>query len=125
MQPYTFTEIEKKWQNRWKKEKSIVDGSALTTKDLPRYYILNMFPYPSGSGLHVGHYMGYVASDILSRYYKHGGYHVMNPMGFDAFGLPAEQYAIQTGQHPAITTAKNIEKYIAQFQQVALDFDWD
>ncbi|WP_342264930.1 leucine--tRNA ligase [Cardinium endosymbiont of Philonthus spinipes] len=125
MQPYIFTEIEKKWQNRWKTQKSMIDRSSFIVKNVPKYYILNMFPYPSGSGLHVGHYMGYVASDILSRYYKHSGYHVMNPMGFDAFGLPAEQHAIQTGQHPAITTAKNIEKYIAQLDQVALDFDWD
>ncbi|CAH2559948.1 leucine--tRNA ligase [Cardinium endosymbiont of Oedothorax gibbosus] len=125
MQPYIFTEIEKKWQNRWKAQKSIIDSRSLTTKNVPKYYILNMFPYPSAEGLHVGHYVGYVASDILSRYYKHSGYRVMNPMGFDAFGLPAEQHAIQTGQHPAITTAKNIEKYIVQLKQVALDFDWD
>ncbi|MGI2257375.1 leucine--tRNA ligase [Candidatus Cardinium hertigii] len=125
MQPYIFTEIEQKWQNKWKEQKSVTADRSLTTNDLPNYYILNMFPYPSGSGLHVGHYMGYVASDILSRYYKHSGYHVMNPMGFDAFGLPAEQHAIQTGQHPAVTTAKNIEKYIVQLKQIALDFDWD
>ncbi len=125
MQPYIFTEIEKKWQNRWKEQKAIIDHSSFATKNLPKYYMLNMFPYPSGSGLHVGHYIGYVASDILSRYYKHSGYHVMNPMGFDAFGLPAEQHAIQTGRHPAVTTAKNIERYIVQLKQVALDFDWD
>lgn len=110
----------KKWQNRWKAQKAIIGTNSLVTKQVPKYYILNMFPYPSGSGLHVGHYIGYVASDILSRYYKHNGYHLMNPMGFDA-----EQHAIQTGQHPAITTAKNIAKYIVQFKQVALDFDWD
>lgn len=125
MQPYIFTEIEQKWQNRWQEQKSVTNHRFLTTTNLPRYYILNMFPYPSGSGLHVGHYIGYVASDILARYYKHSGYHVMNPMGFDAFGLPAEQHAIQTGQHPAITTAKNIERYIVQLKQIALDFDWD
>ncbi|AXI24139.1 leucine--tRNA ligase [Cardinium endosymbiont of Sogatella furcifera] len=125
MQPYIFTEIEKKWQNRWQEQKSIISSRSCTTTDAPKYYLLNMFPYPSGSGLHVGHYMGYVASDILARYYKHNGYHVLNPMGFDAFGLPAEQHAIQTGRHPAITTAKNIEKYTAQLNQVALDFDWD
>ena len=125
MQPYIFTEIEQKWQNRWKAQKSITDPIAFTAKSKPKYYMLNMFPYPSGSGLHVGHYVGYIASDILSRYYKHSGYHVMNPMGFDAFGLPAEQHAIQTGQHPAVTTAKNTEKYIVQLNQVGLDFDWD
>ncbi|ROT46910.1 hypothetical protein EDM02_05020 [Candidatus Cardinium hertigii] len=123
MQPYIFTSIEQKWQSRWEEQKAIMQNASLN--NAPKYYILNMFPYPSGSGLHVGHYAGYVASDIISRYYKHHGYHVMNPMGFDAFGLPAEQYAIQTGQHPAITTEKNIKKYVQQLKQAALDFDWD
>ncbi len=125
MQSYIFTEIEQKWQNRWKAQKSITDRNLLTAKNIPKYYMLNMFPYPSGSGLHVGHYVGYIASDIVCRYYKHIGYHVMNPMGFDAFGLPAEQHAIQTGQHPAVTTQKNIAKYITQLDQIGLDFDWD
>ncbi len=125
MESYIFTEIEKKWQNKWKEQKSTIGNRSLASKHLPKYYMLNMFPYPSGSGLHVGHYVGYIASDIICRYYKHSGYHVMNPMGFDAFGLPAEQHAIQTGQHPAITTEKNITKYITQLNQVALDFDWD
>ena len=128
MQPYTyiFTEIEKKWQTKWAQHKvGTTVNQSPNPPQTPKHYILNMFPYPSGSGLHVGHHTGYIASDILSRYYKHNGYCVMNPMGFDAFGLPAEQYAIQTGQHPAITTAQNIAKYKEQFDQIALDFDWD
>ena len=91
----------------------------------PKFYILNMFPYPSGEGLHVGHALGYVASDIFARYKKMQGYTVLNPMGFDSFGLPAEQYAILTGQHPAITTEKNVQHYIAQMKKMNLDFDWE
>lgn len=125
MVPYTFTSIERKWQNRWETQKSFVPSTSPSIGPALKYYILNMFPYPSGSGLHVGHYTGYVASDILARYYKHNGYHVMNPIGFDSFGLPAEQYAIQTGQHPAITTEQNIKKYREQLKQVSLDFDWE
>lgn len=124
MQPYPFTQVEQKWQAKWKEQKLLPHSLNLPTSNGPKYYLLNMFPYPSGSGLHVGHYAGYVASDILSRYYRHNGYQVMNPMGFDAFGLPAEQHAIQTGQHPAVTTSKNIKKYINQLNQVGLDFDW-
>src|SRR5690606_18820938 len=91
----------------------------------PKYYVLDMFPYPSGSGLHVGHPLGYIASDIVSRYKRLKGFNVLHPMGFDAFGLPAEQYAIQTGQHPAITTAQNIETYKRQLRQIGFSFDWD
>jgi len=123
MEPYNFIVIEEKWKKIWKEGSKPSISAQITHPH--KYYILNMFPYPSGSGLHVGHYLGYIASDIVARYHKHNGYHVINPMGFDAFGLPAEQYAIQTGQHPAITTKTNINKYIEQFQQIGLDFDWD
>ncbi|WP_419241646.1 leucine--tRNA ligase [Cardinium endosymbiont of Nabis limbatus] len=123
MRAYNFTLIEEKWRSIWKKQLETIPHEPL--QYARKYYILNMFPYPSGSGLHVGHHTGYVASDIIARYYRHKGYHVMNPMGFDAFGLPAEQYAIQTGQHPAITTEKNVNKYKKQFQQIGLYFDWD
>src|SRR6188768_986980 len=105
---YRFNEIEQKWQAQWKENKvyKVSNDSAK-----PKYYVLDMFPYPSGAGLHVGHPLGYIASDIYSRYKRLKGYNVLHPMGFDSFGLPAEQYAIQTGQHPAITTAQNIERY--------------
>lgn len=122
MQPYNFSTLESKWQKIW--EKNALDREDDITT-LPKYYVLNMFPYPSGSGLHVGHYLGYVGSDILARYYGHCGYHVINPIGFDSFGLPAEQYAIQTGQHPAITTAKNIEKYTKQLKKIGINFNWE
>lgn len=124
MEPYNFTSIEQKWQRKWNDQKAAIQATYPTT-NAPKYYMLTMFPYPSGSGLHVGHHTGYVASDIITRYHKHRGYHVINPMGFDAFGLPAEQYAIQTGQHPAITTENNIKKYTEQLKQVGLYFDWD
>src|SRR5689334_20030080 len=114
--------IEKKWQDKW-----AADGVYKVKNDTsrPKYYVLDMFPYPSGAGLHVGHPLGYIASDIVSRYKRLKGFNVLHPMGFDAFGLPAEQYAIQTGQHPAITTAKNIETYKRQLKQIAFSFDWD
>ena len=102
---YNFREIEKKWQQRW------VENKTYQVKEDPskrKYYVLNMFPYPSGAGLHVGHPLGYIASDIYARYKRLQGFNVLNPMGYDAYGLPAEQYAIQTGQHPAITTVNNI-----------------
>ena len=100
--------------------------SKVSQKDIiEKYYILNMFPYPSGDGLHVGHPLGYVASDIYARYKKMKGYKVLNPMGFDSFGLPAEQYAILTGQHPSITTDNNVKHYIDQMKNIDLDFDWD
>lgn len=114
--------IELKWQDKWVK-----DGVYKVSNDpaRPKYYVLDMFPYPSGAGLHVGHPLGYIASDIVSRYKRIKGFNVLHPMGFDAFGLPAEQYAIQTGQHPAITTAKNIETYKRQLKQIGFSYDWD
>ena len=105
---YGFRMIEKKWQDAWK------HSGAYNVKNdpsRPKYYVLDMFPYPSGAGLHVGHPLGYIASDIFSRYKRLKGFNVLHPMGFDSFGLPAEQYAIQTGQHPALTTEENIARY--------------
>ena len=119
---YTFTEIEKKWQKQWAEAK-VYKSEEVAAKE--KYYILDMFPYPSGAGLHVGHPLGYIASDILSRYKRLKGFNVLHPMGFDAFGLPAEQYAIQTGQHPAITTEQNIQRYKEQLQAMGFDYDWD
>lgn len=114
--------IEKKWQDKW-----VADGvyRVNNNSDRPKYYVLDMFPYPSGAGLHVGHPLGYIASDIVSRYKRIKGFNVLHPMGFDAFGLPAEQYAIQTGQHPAVTTAKNIETYKRQLKQIGFSYDWE
>jgi leucyl-tRNA synthetase len=114
--------IESKWQEKW-----AADGVYKVTNDTskPKYYVLDMFPYPSGAGLHVGHPLGYIASDIVSRYKRIKGFNVLHPMGFDAFGLPAEQYAIQTGQHPAITTARNIETYKRQLRKIGFSYDWD
>jgi leucyl-tRNA synthetase len=119
---YNFNEIEKKWQAYWKAHKTY---KAENKSDKPKYYVLDMFPYPSGAGLHVGHPLGYIASDIFSRYKRHKGYNVLHPMGYDAYGLPAEQYAIQTGQHPAITTEKNIARYREQLDKIGFSFDWD
>ena len=118
---YNFREIEKKWQKRW------VDNQTYRVKEdesKPKYYVLNMFPYPSGAGLHVGHPLGYIASDIYARYKRLQGFNVLNPMGYDAYGLPAEQYAIQTGQHPAITTVNNINRYREQLDKIGFSFDW-
>ncbi len=118
---YNFREIEKKWQQRW------VDNQTYrVTEDSEKkkFYVLNMFPYPSGAGLHVGHPLGYIASDIYARYKRSQGYNVLNPMGYDAYGLPAEQYAIQTGQHPAITTVQNIARYREQLDKIGFSFDW-
>ncbi|GAB4279046.1 MAG: leucine--tRNA ligase [Marinilabiliales bacterium] len=118
---YNFKEIEKKWQNFWRDNniyKVDIDNSK------PKYYVLDMFPYPSGAGLHVGHPLGYIASDIYSRYKRHKGYNVLHPMGYDAFGLPAEQYAIQTGQHPEITTKNNIKRYRDQLDKMGFCYDW-
>jgi leucyl-tRNA synthetase len=120
--PYEPQKIEKKWQSYWSKNKTF---RAENGSQKPKYYALDMFPYPSGAGLHVGHPLGYIASDILSRYKRHQGFNVLHPMGWDAFGLPAEQYAIQTGQHPAVTTEKNIATYRAQLDRIGLSFDWD
>ena len=119
---YNFREIEQKWQGEWKKNetyKTEID----TTK--PKFYVLDMFPYPSGAGLHVGHPLGYIASDIYSRYKRLKGYNVLHPMGYDAYGLPAEQYAIQTGQHPAVTTKINIARYREQLEKIGFCYDWD
>ena len=118
---YNFLDIEKKWQEFWAKNgtfKVEADSSK------PKYYVLDMFPYPSGAGLHVGHPLGYIASDIYSRYKRLKGFNVLHPMGYDAFGLPAEQYAIQTGQHPAVTTEKNINRYREQMDRIGFSYDW-
>lgn len=119
---YNFQEIEKKWRNYWATNKTYhVDEDDARKK----FYVLNMFPYPSGAGLHVGHPLGYIASDIYARYKRLNGFNVLNPMGYDAYGLPAEQYAIQTGQHPAITTVNNIVRYREQLDKIGFSFDWD
>ena len=118
---YNFREIEKKWQARWVAEQTYhVEPNA----DKKKFYVLNMFPYPSGAGLHVGHPLGYIASDIYARYKRSQGFNVLNPMGYDAYGLPAEQYAIQTGQHPAVTTEQNIARYREQLDKIGFCFDW-
>ena len=119
---YQFKEIEKRWQAFWAK------NNTFKTEDdsrKPKYYVLDMFPYPSGTGLHVGHPLGYIASDIIARYKRHKGFNVLHPMGYDSFGLPAEQYAIQTGQHPAITTNQNIARYRDQLDKMGFSFDWN
>lgn len=118
---YNFKEIEKRWQIYWKKHKIF----HTQENNKQKYYILNMFPYPSGEGLHIGHCLGYIASDIYARYKRAEGYNVLNPIGFDSFGLPAEQYAIQTGKHPYETTRKNSQKYIKQMNKIGLSFDWN
>ena len=119
---YDFKSIEKKWQARWA-EKS--EFKVTEDKSKPKYYVLDMFPYPSGAGLHVGHPLGYIASDIYSRYKRLKGFNVLHPMGYDAFGLPAEQYAIQTGQHPEVTTTNNISRYREQLDRIGFSYDWD
>jgi leucyl-tRNA synthetase len=119
---YNFTEIEKKWQAFWASHKTF---KAEDSSSKPKYYVLDMFPYPSGAGLHVGHPLGYIASDIMARYKRHKGFNVLHPMGYDSFGLPAEQYAIQTGQHPKITTEQNIARYREQLDKIGFSFDWD
>ena len=118
---YNFRDIEKRWRETWAKEGTY---HAKTGSDKPKYYVLNMFPYPSGAGLHVGHPLGYIASDIYARYKRQCGFNVLNPMGYDAYGLPAEQYAIQTGQHPAVTTQQNITRYREQLDKIGFSFDW-
>lgn len=118
---YNFNEIEKKWQDHWAKNQTF---RAKNNSDQPKYYVLDMFPYPSGAGLHVGHPLGYIASDIYARYKRHKGFNVLHPQGYDSFGLPAEQYAIQTGQHPAVTTEENIKTYRRQLDQIGFSFDW-
>ena len=119
---YNFREIEKKWQQKWVEEKTY---KVVEDKSKPKFYVLNMFPYPSGAGLHVGHPLGYIASDIYARYKRLQGFNVLNPMGYDAYGLPAEQYAIQTGQHPEKTTFQNIDRYREQLDKIGFCFDWD
>ncbi|MFT5778205.1 MAG: leucyl-tRNA synthetase [Crocinitomicaceae bacterium] len=119
---YNFREIEAKWRKHWAENKTFkVDENS----DLPKYYVLDMFPYPSGAGLHVGHPLGYIASDIFARYKRLKGFNVLHPMGYDSFGLPAEQYAIQTGQHPLTTTTENVIRYRDQLDQIGFSFDWD
>ncbi|MCR9249932.1 MAG: leucine--tRNA ligase [bacterium] len=122
MAEYKHQEIEKKWQKFWKENKTF---SAKVDHSKPKFYALDMFPYPSGAGLHVGHPLGYIATDIVSRFKRLNGFNVLHPMGFDAFGLPAEQYAIQTGQHPAVTTEKNITRYKEQLENIGFSYDWD
>ena len=118
---YNHQEIEKKWQNFWAKNQTF---KTLNKSNKPKYYVLDMFPYPSGAGLHVGHPLGYIASDIYARYKRHKGFNVLHPQGYDSFGLPAEQYAIQTGQHPAKTTEENIKTYRKQLDKIGFSFDW-
>jgi leucyl-tRNA synthetase len=122
MRHYQHRRIEKKWQQYWADKKIF---QAANDEDKPKFYVLDMFPYPSGTGLHVGHPLGYIASDIVSRFKRNKGFNVLHPMGFDAFGLPAEQYAIQTGQHPAVTTDRNIARYKEQLEGIGLSYDWD
>ena len=119
---YKFNEIEANWRKYWAENKTF-RAEDFSTK--PKYYVLDMFPYPSGAGLHVGHPLGYIASDIYARYKRHQGFNVLHPMGYDSFGLPAEQYAIQTGQHPAITTEQNVARYREQLDKIGFSFDWD
>jgi leucyl-tRNA synthetase len=121
MAEYNFREIEQKWQAYWEKNQTYL---AEPNPDKPKFYSLDMFPYPSGAGLHVGHPLGYIASDIIARFKRLKGFNVLHPMGYDSFGLPAEQYAIQTGQHPAITTAQNIARYTEQLKNIGFAFDW-
>ena len=122
MKEYNHNEIENKWQEFWKENKIF---NVKENKDKPKFYVLDMFPYPSGAGLHVGHPLGYIASDIYSRFMRLKGYNVLHPMGYDSFGLPAEQYAIETGQHPAKTTEENIARYREQLDKIGFSFDWD
>lgn len=122
MADYNHKEIEPKWQAYWRENQTF---KASVDKSKPKFYTLDMFPYPSGAGLHVGHPLGYIATDIVTRHKRNKGFNVLHPMGFDAFGLPAEQYAIQTGQHPAITTKQNIERYKEQLENIGFAFDWD
>ena len=118
---YFHNEIEAKWQKYWAENQTF---KAENNSELPKYYVLDMFPYPSGAGLHVGHPLGYIASDIVARYKRHQGFNVLHPQGYDSFGLPAEQYAIQTGQHPEKTTKENIARYREQLDKIGFSFDW-
>src|SRR4051812_3067757 len=118
---YNFRKIEQEWQQKW-----AASGAYKVSNDFskPKFYVLDMFPYPSGAGLHVGHPLGYIASDIYSRYKRLKGFNVLHPMGYDSFGLPAEQYALETGQHPAVTTEKNIATFRDQLDKIGFCFDW-
>ena len=118
---YNFRAIEERWQQYWRDEQVY---RVTEDPSRPPYYVLDMFPYPSGAGLHVGHPLGYIASDIFARYKRLRGFNVLHPMGYDAFGLPAEQYAIQTGQHPEVTTEENIRRYREQLERIGFSFDW-
>ena len=122
---YNFTSIEKRWQQYWLDDKTFRALDPADAGDMPKAYILDMFPYPSGAGLHVGHPEGYTATDIYSRYLRMTGHNVLHPMGWDAFGLPAEQYAIKTGQHPRVTTEANIANFRRQIQMLGLSYDWE
>ena len=124
---YPFSDFESKWQQRWAETEAYRmpnPGEANFDASKPKYYVLDMFPYPSGEGLHVGHPEGYTATDILARYHRMRGFNVLHPMGWDAFGLPAEQYAVKTGQHPAVTTSKNINHFKGQLQRIGFSYDW-
>ncbi|HQW70158.1 MAG TPA: class I tRNA ligase family protein, partial [Flavobacterium sp.] len=118
---YHHEKVEEKWQQYWAKNQTF---AASNNSEKPKYYVLDMFPYPSGAGLHVGHPLGYIASDIVARYKRHKGFNVLHPQGYDSFGLPAEQYAIQTGQHPEKTTRENIARYREQLDRIGFSFDW-
>ena len=118
---YDFKAIEAKWRATWNEKGTY---RAEEVADKPKYYVLDMFPYPSGAGLHVGHPLGYIASDVIARYKRQCGFNVLHPQGYDSFGLPAEQYAIQTGQHPAITTERNIARYRSQLDLLGFSYDW-
>src|SRR5467141_2659068 len=122
--PYNFTTIEKNWQQHWLEHRTFRALEPEEAGSLAKMYVLDMFPYPSGAGLHVGHPEGYTATDIVSRYYRMRGYNVLHPMGWDAFGLPAEQYAVKSGQHPAITTRENIAKFKTQLKRIGFSYDW-
>ena len=122
MHSYNPEAIEKKWQTHWLEQKTF---KTPTDRSKPKYYVLDMFPYPSGSGLHVGHPEGYTATDIIARYKRMKGFNVLHPMGWDAFGLPAEQYAVKTGTHPRITTEHNIKRFREQLQAIGFSYDWD
>ena len=123
---YNFRDIERKWQKEWKESNAykVFNPEPGEGLNKPKYYVLDMFPYPSGAGLHVGHPLGYIASDIYSRYKRLKGFNVLHPMGFDSFGLPAEQYALDTGQHPAETTKKNIATFKQQLDNIGFCYDW-
>ena len=120
---YDHQAIERKWQKIWN-ERQTFRAAEPNETEKPKFYVLDMFPYPSGAGLHVGHPLGYIASDIYARFKRHQGFNVLHPIGYDSFGLPAEQYAIQTGQHPAITTEENAARYEEQLRRIGFSFDW-